>query len=95
MPSTQGPIVRPPKDQHDPVWQATVTTISPLVHDLVAFGHHLPWRVGSCAAARENRRLPHPTSRPITADVRTGSSENALPTSLNKATLSLCVTEAF
>ena len=39
-------------------------------------------------------RLPHPTSRAITADVRTRSRENALPTMLNKATLRLCVTEA-
>jgi hypothetical protein len=49
--STQGLIVRPPKDQDDPVWEATVTTF-PWVPDLVTFRYHLP------GPGRVRRKLP-------------------------------------
>ena len=84
--------MRPPKDQDDPVWEATVTTF-PLVPDLFTFRDHLRAGSGQAQTACANRRSPHPTPRPITPDVRIRSTENALPTSLNKAILRLCVTE--
>jgi hypothetical protein len=82
--STQGLIVRPPKDQDDPVWETTVTTF-PLVPDLVTLRHRLP------GPGRVWRKL---AARIVDYRTRTRSRENALPTTLNKATLRLCVTEA-
>ena len=64
---------------------------------LVAFRHHLPGRVRSCASSPRESQVTvlHPTSCPIAADVRARSADNTLPTSLNKATLSLWMTEVL